>query len=389
MTFEEALADARKEGGTVNWDKTKGFYVDKPILERKGDTGSFESSMFPWSTVAGEGFMLPWTQAYKQDGKWTHYKYGVPTISADAQKYLSDIGYTIPSSASDFVLQPVTVEQTAANTNTDKISADSTLSDLLGSSATRWSTEVKNGYLFLVGYDDNNNVISYDPVGQTNSTYESPTDIPTDPYGRKAVWDADNGEFKYSPDWGVDPVTQASGYISPYQQQQLDLEKQQQDYQSQQDALQWANVAEQNRISQQQFAEQMAWNRQQQASSLAAQKETQLANLRANPASWLEYASLANETPVIQPWMKPLQPQDYNFQIGSEIPGWTKEGSLKSMAELQTPSAQYMSRISPSSVQQYYGYEKARTGATAEDTDWRLWNRAAPSGNTSNLTYQR
>lgn len=64
-------------------------------------------------------------------------------------------------------------------------------------------------------------------------------------------------------------------------------------------------------------------------------------------------------------------------------------GDLSGMPQLTWPSRQYQARMGPSALQQYYGYEQARTGAIPEETQWRLWSRAAPGGSRMNLGYWR
>lgn len=138
--------------------------------------------------------------------------------------------------------------------------------------------------------------------------------------------------------------------------------------------------------------EMINWYREQQAAELESQKQARLAQLRANPASWLEYASLAGEQPAVQPWMVPLSPQDYDMQAGQPLPGWTPQSeskTLKNLPELTKPSAQYAARIPPSSRQQYYGYEQARTGARPEDVEWRMWSQAPPGSAGGGLRYVR
>ncbi len=163
-----------------------------------------------------------------------------------------------------------------------------------------------------------------------------------------------------------------------------------------------AEEARKNRQQQMDIAEQSAemertrieaeqqWREQQ----VAAQREEQLANLRANPASWLEYAALAGETPVVQPWMMPLSPGDYNLQAGQALPGWGDTGATGAqgvggqddLPELTTPSAQFMSRLAPSSRQQFAGYQRARTGQSGEDVNWWMRQGAPPSGANRGLT---
>jgi hypothetical protein len=176
----------------------------------------------------------------------------------------------------------------------------------------------------------------------------------------------------------------ASG-IDPYQQAMLD-------YQQQQATAQQAYQQQQLGFQQQQ----LQYQQQQDAASLAAEKERYLAQLKANPGSWLEYAAASGSTPVVQPWMLPLMPGQYGMgqgtttQVGTPIQGWAgSNNSAQGMPDLLTPSSQYLARMSPSSRSQYYGYQQADKGATPEDTSWRLWSQAPPSGGNSGLVYSR
>lgn len=157
------------------------------------------------------------------------------------------------------------------------------------------------------------------------------------------------------------PTTDTSAADASYKQQQLTLQQQQLDYQRQQDAAQ-----------------------------LAAEKEARLAQLAAQPKSWLEYAAYANQTPVVQPWMLPLMPQDYmkTQPVGSPIQGWTPE-NMKGMPDLINPSAQYLARMGPTAQDQYYAYQQADQGMTPEESQWRLWSIAPPAGSNRGLAYQR
>lgn len=200
---------------------------------------------------------------------------------------------------------------------------------------------------------------------------------PTDPYGRRAKWDADDGMYRYPPDWGQDPATQQAGYMNPYQQAQV--AQAQREFEGQQQQGQKEFEFEQQRF---------AWQQEQSRLQAEANKQRQLSQLRANPASWLEYASLSGQTPVIQPWMVPLGATG-QFQAGQSIPGYNPQGQSMNLPELTRPSAQYMNRIAPSQRQQYYGYEQARTGATPEDVQWRMWSGAPPAGQNPGLRYTR
>ena len=140
-------------------------------------------------------------------------------------------------------------------------------------------------------------------------------------------------------------------------------------------------VSPEEKRQQQQFDVQMEYYQERDRKQAEADKQAWLAKLRANPASWLEYASASGQAPTIQPWMLPLMPQQYQgTRAGQEIPGYQAGVESMNLPELTRPSAQYMSRISPSARQQYGGYEMARTGQTPEDISWRLWSQAPPSG---------
>ena len=135
-------------------------------------------------------------------------------------------------------------------------------------------------------------------------------------------------------------------------------------------------------MRQRELEAEQAWRQQQ----LQAEKEQRLASLAAQPKSWLEYASLSGQAPVVQPWMQPLMPSDY--AVGSTIPGWSAS-NMGQMPGLTTPSTQYTARMGPTAQQQYMGYQQARTGATPEETQFRLWSMAPPSGRNRGLTQVR
>ncbi len=56
---------------------------------------------------------------------------------------------------------------------------------------------------------------------------------------------------------------------------------------------------------------------------------------------------------------------------------------------LNTPSMQYWARMGPTSQQQYYGYQQANTGQLPEETNWRMWQTAPPSGRNTGIQYRR
>ncbi len=120
-----------------------------------------------------------------------------------------------------------------------------------------------------------------------------------------------------------------------------------------------------------------------QQQQLQQEQQQRLATLAANPKSWLEYAATANQPPVIQPWMLPMMSKDYSGagmpQAGDVIPGWTAT-NMTGMPDLGNPSAQYWARMGPTAQQQYFGYQQADQAMTPEESQFRLWNTAPPSG---------
>ncbi len=236
--------------------------------------------------------------------------------------------------------------------------------------AVRWEIISQNGWDVQVGYDAQGNVVSADPLGQTRQE----TPVVSKPSG---LFNSMEEALVAAGNTGYRPIQLSSGYwsleeplreetTSPFQQAQLDQEKQQQE-------------------------QMIAWYREQAQMQAEQERQTQLANLRANPASWLEYASVAGETPSVQPWMMPLMPQQYQgVQAGTELPGYQAGGStMAGLVQLTPPSRQYQARMGPTALQQYGGYERARSGITPEELQFRLWSSAPPSGSQSGLTWQR
>lgn len=123
------------------------------------------------------------------------------------------------------------------------------------------------------------------------------------------------------------------------------------------------------------------------------------AELAAKPMAWLQHAAYTGQQPVVQPWMQPLMPQQYEqLGAGQPIPGWQAPAAgqmygqapdMTGMPELTTPSAQYWARMGPTAQQQLLGYRQARTGARPEETQFRRWSAAPPSGQYRGLTRAR
>lgn len=184
--------------------------------------------------------------------------------------------------------------------------------------------------------------------------------------------------------------------MTPYQQGELDYWNQkllvEQEQAKKQLEQQAAESAADQSYRQQQIAlqqQQMAQEQARYQAQLEAEKQQRLATLAANPKSWLEYAATAGQVPVIQPWMMPLMPQDYGItSVGTEIPGYNQT-NMTGMPNLITPSAQLQARMGPTANQQYYGYQQAQQGATPEETQFRLWSMAPPSGSNRGLNYNK
>jgi hypothetical protein len=199
--------------------------------------------------------------------------------------------------------------------------------------------------------------------GEPEKNYPLPTGVSSTNY------DANGNEYLYNPRTGG---WQQTGKYNPAYDQAY------RQTQEQQGAQYAAQAAQQQQL--------IGWYKQQQTTQLEADKQQRLATLRANPVSWLEYASLSGQTPTIQPWMLPLQGKDYGFQMGAAMPGWTT-GGTNTLPELLTPSAQYLARLSPSQRQQYYGYIGMQTGMSPSDIESKLWAMAPSGGGYGGVRY--
>lgn len=72
--------------------------------------------------------------------------------------------------------------------------------------------------------------------------------------------------------------------------------------------------------------------------------------------------------------------------IGQPISGWP---NAQNMPSLYPPATQYTARMGPTAYGQYQGYQRYTTGASPEETNFRLWSRTPPSGTYSGLTFMR
>ncbi len=219
----------------------------------------------------------------------------------------------------------------------------------------------ENGWYYRVSYDATGDEVSREVYGQVPSTPATTYPLAT---GREAsTWDSSGNEYLWNTNTGQYEKTG--------------------NYDAARDISRQADLWTQN-FQQQQFTYQQE---QDQRAATDAQKQ-HLAELAADPLKWLQYSQEAGQTPAIQPWMLPLMPQQYSGSVaGGALPGW--QGGTPNMSQLPaltTPSTQYAARMGPTAREQWYGYEQARTGATPQEQDWRMWTNAPPAGK-SGLTY--
>ncbi|KKM02788.1 hypothetical protein LCGC14_1780940 [marine sediment metagenome] len=206
---------------------------------------------------------------------------------------------------------------------------------------------------------------------QQQAGFPAPTaEPPTDAFGRPATWNPRTGQWSYPPTFGQRPLDQPTP-ISPFQQQQLGFQEQQ--------------LAQ----GQQQFQQQLQFQQSQMQASQAEQERQYLSQLAANPINWLQYAAYTGEQPVIQPWMVPLGFQNTGGNIapqgqpqaGQPLPGFQGQGQgFSGLPQLTTPSAQLQARWGPTAQAQFLGYRQARTGASPEESQFRLGSGRAPTG---------
>ena len=155
---------------------------------------------------------------------------------------------------------------------------------------------------------------------------------------------------------------------SPFQQQQFGLQQR-------------AQAAQQE-----QFGAGLQFQQEQALLQADLERQREQARLAANPISWLQYAAFTGQDPVVQPWMIPLGFQGEQLQAGQPLPGFERqEGqdvtqTFTNLPALRTPSAQLQARWGPTAQQQFLGFRQARTGATPEETQFRLGSGRAPTG---------
>ena len=138
-------------------------------------------------------------------------------------------------------------------------------------------------------------------------------------------------------------------------------------------------------IQGQQFGAQLQFQQEQALLQADLQRQQEGARLAAQPISWLQSASFTGEAPLTQPWMIPLGQQGGGqLQVGEPL---LQEGqTFANLPQLTTPSAQLQARWGPTAQAQFLGYRQARTGATPQETQFRLGSGAAPTGQFGGFT---
>ena len=167
--------------------------------------------------------------------------------------------------------------------------------------------------------------------------------------------------------------------ISPLQEQQFGLQQQAQQQAQAQFGQQFGLQQQQFQAGQQQFQQQLQFQQEQALLQADLERQREQARLAANPMSWLQYASFTGEAPLTQPWMIPLGQQGgEQLQVGQPL--IQGEQTFADLPQLTTPSAQLQARWGPTAQQQFLGFRQARTGATPQETQFRLGSQRAPTG---------
>ena len=248
------------------------------------------------------------------------------------------------------------------------------------------------GYAWQYDPETNTNIPAY--TGE-DEPYTMPP-MPTEPAPSGYIWDynPNTGQWELTPGelpGGVEPIT-------PYQQEQLDLdnrvlELQQQGMQADQ-AYRQAQLEQQLQMflkpyeqltlaEQQQFGldkEKFEWQKSQWQQQFTQEQQRHLAELAAEPISWLQYSLEAKEPAVVQPWMQPLMFGQYQgMQPGEIIPGSTLPTAPTAPTAPTPPTAPTLptAPTQPTApTGQVVGQPAAPTGMAAPippPTDYEAW----------------
>ncbi len=231
--------------------------------------------------------------------------------------------------------------------------------------------------------------------------------------GQTMSWNGIDGYIQtgFDPERVSQPPPAQPPEISPFQQEQIGLQRRELELQRQrqQQAVlppvtpfqqRGFDVQQQQfEAQQQQFQQQLEFQQGQARQATELQERQFASQLAANPINWLQYAAFTGEPPVIQPWMVPLGFQNtggtvapQGLQAGQPIPGFQPTTgappttgaagtqTFANLPQLTTPSAQFLARAGPTATQQFLGFQRARTGASPEESAFRLGSQRAPAG---------
>lgn len=266
MAVEYGYPTSQTEGGWPDW--TKGF-------------------KFPWETPTGQGFQAPWTSenplAPKQAGEEGLF-YGP----------YGDMGQIPPELLREWDVKPI---------ETTLEGGGSVVEYYLVPKVTEGMSEYQKSQLELswakfeasqAGQGEGGIQTYPLPGGQASTTW--------DEGGNEWFWNEYSGRYeqtgRYNQDYdmGLRQQQATQGVSDPMSEWQ----------QWQSEFLPWQAQQEYG-LEQQQYAAQLA----------------------TQPKSWLEYAAYTGQPPVVQPWMMPLMPQEYEglegLRAGQPVPGWPEQ----------------------------------------------------------------
>jgi hypothetical protein len=113
---------------------------------------------------------------------------------------------------------------------------------------------------------------------------------------------------------------------------------------------------------------------------------------KTNSLPYREDDPIATTPVIISPTQTTPIVQTYTVPTAQTVAPTTLPNTnipVTGLPNLLRPSAQYNARMGPTAQQQYLGYEQARTGAIPEETQFRMWSMAPPSGSPVSLNYRR
>ena len=258
--------------------------------------------------------------------------------------------------------------------------------------AVRWKTVSEGGWDYQVGLDREGKEVSREALGRTQlpaGEAKAPPRI-SEAQRRQAELAESEAERRQGQQIWERLFTERETTREREEAERRRFQEQQQfQFQQEQQAAteQWRGQQLQQQMQMQE--QQLGWQREQAQMQQAESERRERARLSANPISWLQFASFTGETPVIQPWMKPLMSQQNpELQIGQAIPGWTEQGGT-AMPQLTTPGAQLWSRMGPTAQAGFLGFQQSQQGIRPEEQMFRLGAQAAPGGRTGGWSWLR